>query len=510
MLPSFAMQSRQSYSQLGELEKTIFSILRAAEQAEAWAHPREALEQYSAALSFLEQQTISGMPGLRADVYGRIGDLYRRVGDVARSRDAYLLALDALNHEGGTAERPARKALHRKLVLNALLEGDMPAAAEHLVREYAMLEFTPREEARWLVLQALYEWCGGGFSQAVGTAGAALALADSAGAEPESSQAREMLALAHLALGQWEEGLRHERARSLARWSPEIVTVAEAQLCLFDRIPADRISYRRAEEWIGEAGEAGAVEGQTRYMAICHYAIGSMALQRGHLQTAARELERALDLHRRLDSALGVVHAAARRTNVLTALGDLSAGWELVRQARPLIDKAPIRAHATAKLAAAGIWNRLDAGDLTGAAGLADLVRPFESGIWACPSCSRELFPTLAAFHLACDNLERASLYTERMLHWTQMHQDRVGHALAQRTQAEVLATQGRLVEAQRSMAQAVAVFQQLEHRYNLARTLLAWAQLPINVLIGEPPTTAKTAPKVIRSAGGRSISALQ
>jgi predicted ATPase len=200
-------------------------LLQAGDAAEAVFAHQLALQRFASAIALLDEERTAEPTAaeLRSAAWERAGDVHRLVGDVAQSQAAYLAALEGRG-------RSERMEIHRKVALASILAVDMATAAEHLQAARELLDGDAVLEARWLIAQALFEWHSNRLEEAVVTGERALELAEEAGAPVEVSQACEVLALANLPMGNWEEALRYERKRGTPDWSPEIAVAVDAHL----------------------------------------------------------------------------------------------------------------------------------------------------------------------------------------------------------------------------------------------------------------------------------------
>jgi ATP/maltotriose-dependent transcriptional regulator MalT len=204
-----------------------------------------------------------------------------------------------------------------------------------------------------------------------------------------------------------------------------------------------------------------------------------MAFLRGHLEPAAHNLARALELNRRIGSPAGVAYTLARQAGLRTAQGDAEAGWNLVQQGLEEAQRAAVWDHCLQRLYGTGIWNRLEAGDLASAQELVRAARRLEEERRTCTVCSLQMYPALAAFYLASGDLETAWVYTEKAQQLAEVGHNRAGQAQALRVRGEIHAARGESSEAKSCLARAADIFRELDQRYDLAQTLRIWGELP-------------------------------
>jgi tetratricopeptide (TPR) repeat protein len=215
-----------------------------------------------------------------------------------------------------------------------------------------------------------------------------------------------------------------------------------------------------------------AAQGDLRCVAVCRYALGSMAFLRGAFPEPAQEhLEQALRLQERIGSAAGMAYTLARWAVMLTAQGNLEAAWERVQQGFRAAERASVRDHCLQRLHGAGLWNRVEAGDLEEAARLAAAVEQMEKAGPLCPACGLQLHPALAAYHLARRDLDAAKQRSERALEMAAASLNRGARALALRLQGEIAAARGDAAGAVSLLDEAAVQFAELGMRPDLERT---------------------------------------
>jgi tetratricopeptide (TPR) repeat protein len=151
----------------------------------------------------------------------------------------------------------------------------------------------------------------------------------------------------------------------------------------------------------------------------------------------------------------------------------------LVQQGLEATRQTAVWDHCLQRLYGAGIWNRLEVGDLANAGELVEAAKRLEEERRTCTVCSLQLYPALAAFHLASGNLETAWAYTEKAQQLAEMGHNRAGQAQALRMQGEIHAARGEPTEAGACLTQAADIFRELDQRYDLTQTLRIWGKLP-------------------------------
>ena len=456
------------YRQSGDHDLAVHYLIAAGDRAESLYDHQTALTRFGEALA-LEAPASTRI----AEIHERIGDVHRLIGHVEASSDAYANAL-AANAEDGRERRPD---LHRKMALGAIMAADIPTALDHLSSARADPPIEALDEARNLIVEALIDWHVNRLEDAVGLAERALEIAERAGAEREIAQACEMLALAHLPMGNWEEGLRYELRRE-ADWSPDLVLATDAHMCLWEYRIRGEDPYRRAKGFIDGVTEQAASMGNLRCLAVCHYALGSIGLARGDFQVSREHLERSLGLHEALGSPAGIAFTAARLLGLEADVGG-GGGADLFERALEAASEAAVRDHALMMVYGAGIRSRLSVGDLEGATGLLTTAERLEADGRPCPICSLELLPVMAAVYLEMGNVDAASRCAERGAELSAAGHNAVGAARSAAARGRVHLARGEIEDAARGLADAADAFRDLGHRFELATTLQARGALP-------------------------------
>ena len=237
--------------------------------------------------------------------------------------------------------------------------------------------------------------------------------------------------------------------------------------------------YERAEAFIDAVADRSRAVGNLRCLAVCHYAHGAMATARGDAEGAARSLDAAVELNERIGSPAGVAYALATRAELRTATGDLDGGWEDVLRGLEASGRASIRDHCLMSNQAAGIRNRVEAGDLKRAASLVLEAVAADEEAGPCYICRPELYAAVASFHLAAGAQEEATEWIERALVLAELGEHRPGIAGALLVRGRMEAAGGESEVARDSLQRAAEIFGELGHKADLSRTRDALAALP-------------------------------
>jgi DNA-binding SARP family transcriptional activator len=460
------------YSEAGEIGAAVKYLLAAAGRAESVYDHDDAALRLREALALLAGEQAPERVLQRAEVQELLGDVHRAVGRIHEGVDAYQAALAALGH----SDSSRHAELHRKIALGLIMVTDIPAATEHLAQARHGSPL-PLEEARNLIVEALLNWHMNQLQTSVVLAEHALAIAEREGAQREIAQACEMLALAHLPQGNWDEGLRYELRRE-ADWSPDLVLATDAHMCLWEYRIRGEDPHRRAKAFIDTVTDQAATMGNLRCLAVCHYALGSIGLSRGDFAVARDHLARSLDLNERLGSPAGVAFTLSRLINLAADLGE-SQGIEMFERAMEVGAEAAVRDHALMMVHGAGMRNRLIAGDQASATEIMRSAERLEAESNPCPVCSVEMLPIMAAVHLKNGDPEAARACAERAAQLAEMGHNQVGAARAAAAIGRIHASRGEAEDAAAFFQRAAEAFRDLGHRFELATTLRALGDLP-------------------------------
>jgi len=418
------------YQRAGDARQAAHFLMLAGQRAASMYAHEDALCRYRDALALLEPAKDVMVKRICGDLYSLIGDTSRAVGYLSHSFAAYERAMSLI--EGLPVNEAELTELHRKIALVAIFAADMQKAGRHLAEAWRHVGNDPRVHARLHILRALYLWHFNRLEEAAEYARRALDLAESVQATVESAQACEILAMAYLPLGRWQEGLHYEKQRLRhGRWSPDLVVATDAHLCLWEYHVHDDQMLGQATTFMQEVAVEADRLGDLRCVAICQYALGTINLWRGDAATALKQLDESLALHDKVGSPAGMAYALARRAVLHTLVNAIELGWRSVQKGIEQAERASIRDHCLQRLYGVGIWNRLQAGD-TGQ--VAHLVAQSEALLEAngpCTACSLDLYPWLALYYLEQGDIERGARCAERLEQLAAKTGNPVGEACA-------------------------------------------------------------------------------
>jgi transcriptional regulator with GAF, ATPase, and Fis domain/tRNA A-37 threonylcarbamoyl transferase component Bud32/predicted negative regulator of RcsB-dependent stress response len=350
----------------------------------------------------------AAQPGRAIDAYARAGDLAR---EVHANRDAIRLygqAIDLALRGAGVATTVVGGLYERRASTHALV-GDLAHAEEDGRWMLARAErdtHDPLKARAHLVLGRVLA-LRGRYDEAQESLELAQAIADRVGDDGLAAEARIRLGRVAAELGQFDEGLEQlERAGEQARAAGRDDLDLEALLSR-GALHRDRGDYRRSlrcyeeaaartggraraevEEEIRqgaalalevqgefrraldgylEARERAEARGDVRAVAALTDRIGGLHVKMGDPIAAGREIEEALDMHRKLGAREGVIRSLHHLARLHDRAGRKEAARELAEEALGLARRA-----GTADLIAAShnVIGRLhvEMGDLSGAA----------------------------------------------------------------------------------------------------------------------------------------------
>lgn len=446
----------------GAEEQALETLLEAARQAaDVYAH-QDAIRLYEAALQLPPMET---NPGRKAATLELLADIHKAIGDVSTALELYRQALEVSK---GQLQPGQVLSLKKKIALASIIVLDMPSAGQLLEELKTGLQPEALDAAGYHIVKALYLWHFNELEQCIEEGKRALAIAEAFRAEREMSQACEMLALAHFPLGRWEEGLHYEQKRSVAGWSPDVVIATDAHLCLWEyHINGDE-PYEQASRFIRAVSQQADELGDLRCVAVCHYALGSIAFLRADFDLAQEHLEKARLLHYRIKAPVGEAYTLARLAQVFTRQGDLDAGWQVVQDGLKSARRGAVNDHALMRLYAVALQNRLAAADLRSAAAFILHLEELETRGSCCPSCSVPLYLEAAQFFASQKDFSRADNFCEKARQFVDMTGNPIAQAHLDHCRSRILFARGQNAEAAELARISRLAFTQLGHKVML------------------------------------------
>lgn len=446
----------------GAEEQALETLLEAAGQAaDVYAH-QDAIRLYEAALQLPPMES---NPGRKAATLELLADIHKAIGDVSTALELYRQALEVSK---GQLQPGQMLSLKKKIALASIIVLDMPSAGQLLEELKTGLQPEALDAAGYHIVKALYLWHFNELEQCIEEGKRALAIAEAFRAEREMSQACEMLALAHFPLGRWEEGLHYEQKRSVAGWSPDVVIATDAHLCLWEyHINGDE-PYEQASRFIRAVSQQADELGDLRCVAVCHYALGSIAFLRADFASAQEHLEKARLLHYRIKAPVGEAYTLARLAQVFTRQGDLDAGWQVVQDGLKSARRGAVNDHALMRLYAVALQNRLAAADLRSAAAFILHLEELETRGSCCPSCSVPLYLEAAQFFASQKDFYRADNFCEKARQFVDMTGNPIAQAHLDHCRSRILFARGQNAEAAELARISRLAFTQLGHKVML------------------------------------------
>ena len=278
------------------------------------------------------------------------------VRDVATGEDAAeLLALraDALAATGeatavaayraALAAAPAGPApgLRARLARTALLSGDLASAEEAL--DGLEPDGGPADGAV-LLARGMLAYFRGDLDAAEAAVLSARGIALAPGAPAQLLDVITLQGMIAHSRGHWFDRLRRElRATSE---NPALATaVFDAHLCVAEYLLYGPTAYDEIRRLTDDLRAQAEAMGARRGVAFAVTVAGEGALLAGDLDTARRDLEQAIELHREVGADTGTAHAMQRLAEVELAGGDRAAAEQLARRALPLARWSPLARH---------------------------------------------------------------------------------------------------------------------------------------------------------------------
>jgi DNA-binding SARP family transcriptional activator len=428
------------YLGAGEMLEGAKYLIQAGERAEsAYAH-EDALQRYREACEVLEEVKNTEAKRLKREILERIGDVYRACGRLETSYDAYEEAISLAEEE--SPDHPDLVELYRKMAVVAIFRTEIDRSEKNLEKAFNLVGEDARSQSRLLITKALHLWHQNKLDEAYEIAEEALHKAERADAKVEASQAREILAMTCLPLGRWEEGLKYEMERQYHGWSPQIVVATDAHLCLWEYHVSGDQPFRRARSFMENIAEQASEMGDLRCVAVCHYALGTMHLWRGHRHKAVDELASSLELHEQVGSPAGMAYSLARKSVLHTLTGANTLGWQAIQDGISYAKQAAVRDHCLQRLYGVGIWNRIEADDVEQARKIVEKSEELLDEKGACGACALELYPWMAYYYLQTGQLERARECGDAVSQLAEKTDNPIGKAISSMIESSLCITE--------------------------------------------------------------------
>ncbi len=446
------------YLGAGDLLKGAQFLIRAGERAEsAYAHD-DALQRYGEACEVLDKVESSEGEKLKREILERIGDVYRACGKLEMSYDAYE---DAISLAEKGSEKGGLVELYRKMAVVAIFRTEIDRSEKYLDKAFNLVGEDVRSGARVLITKALQLWHLNKLEEAYDVAKKALQQAEKVDAKVEASQAREILAMTCLPLGRWEEGLKYEMDRHYHGWSPEVVVATDAHLCLWEYHVSGDQPLKRARSFMEQIAEQASEMGDLRCVAVCHYALGTMHLWRGHRHRAVEELAESLELHEQVGSPAGMAYSLARKSVLHTLMGAGELGWQAIRDGLAYARQAAVRDHCLQRLYGVGIWNRIESGDVEQAREMVKKSEELLDEKGACAACALELYPWMAYYYLHIGEIGNARKCGEAVSGLAEKTDNPIGKAIATMIESSLCITEDQQNRAEECIRKSYQILEE-------------------------------------------------
>lgn len=215
-----------------------------------------------------------------------------------------------------------------------------------------------------------------------------------------------------------------------------------------------------------------------RAIALCQCFDGALAFQAGDWTRAEASLRRSVDLYHEIGAASGEALARQQLGVVLTAKGALAEALDVLEEGVTVAERAVMRAHCQARLFATMARNRLAADDLAAADEALTWGLRTSRRHGNCATCDALLLPVAARVRLAQGRVQEAEQFCSALNRAALDYASRTWIAMARQVQGRVAAAQGAPEQALRAFRKAIRGFRQAGFTYEVARCLLAMADV--------------------------------
>jgi tetratricopeptide (TPR) repeat protein len=215
-----------------------------------------------------------------------------------------------------------------------------------------------------------------------------------------------------------------------------------------------------------------------RAIALCQCFKGALEFQTGHWAEAEEALNRSIQLYREIGAASGEALACQRLGVLQKARGQLKKGLAILQEGVAAAERALMRAHCLARIYAAMAHNRLGAGDLAEADRVLELGLAMSRRHGHCTTCDALLLPAAVSVRVAQGRFQSAEILCQQLEQAAQEYASRAWVAMAYRARGELAAAEGEMDKATGCFIAAQRAFLGSHNWYEVARCLLALAQL--------------------------------
>jgi ATP/maltotriose-dependent transcriptional regulator MalT len=210
--------------------------------------------------------------------------------------------------------------------------------------------------------------------------------------------------------------------------------------------------------------------GAPRALALCHCFGGALDFQSGQFTKARSALDDAVRLYREVGSASGESLSLQRLGVLLTVVGELDAGFDVMSGAIAVAERAAMRSHCLTRLHASMARNRLAARDLNGA------EQSLREGLDAarrhghCVTCNALVLPEAVRVELELGNTEAASEHAHELEETAASFESAAWLAMSSQARARVLLARGEHDAAADKFTAARDGFASVDQPYEAAR----------------------------------------
>ena len=218
--------------------------------------------------------------------------------------------------------------------------------------------------------------------------------------------------------------------------------------------------------------------GAPRAIALCHCFAGALEFQSGHWATAEDALRQSIQLYREIGAASGEALACQRLGVVQTARGQLAEGLATLHEGLAAAERALMRAHCLARIYATIVRNRLAAADLVAAEQALTQGLAMSKRHGNCATCDALLLPVAISVRVTQGDFAGAEIFCRQLDKAAEKYASHMWVAMARQSRGELAAAQGKLDDALKYYAEALAGFSSAGNDYEAARCLTALASI--------------------------------
>ena len=215
-----------------------------------------------------------------------------------------------------------------------------------------------------------------------------------------------------------------------------------------------------------------------RAIALCQCFNGVLEFQAGHWLEAESALRESIQLYREIGAASGEALSCQRLGVLLTARGELVEAMAIMQEGIIAAERAVMRAHCLTRLYAGMARNRLEAGDLDGAAQSLHLGLAMSERHGNCTTCDALLLPVAVSVRVGQEDLNEAEAFCRQLDEAADQYRSRIWVATARQARGELAVAWGELTKAMANYSEAYEGFRDAGYEYEAARCLEAAADV--------------------------------